>query len=151
MRDLLRQVFFTALMTKSTQGKLFTMKGHVYTHTMDISAFISCAIPPHLERFLLAENKARKTDLSCAFFRMQKAIRGHGLSTSIQMTNLTISTPNGPTTLGYPPNEFARSAKTDTAHRATTLRLALKQKHTPMIFVTQLKRNWPDSTPPSSS
>ena len=64
VRDLLRQRFLTALMTKSTQGNLSTTKGHIYMHTMDIKAFTSCAIPPDLERFLLAEDDAQKTDLS---------------------------------------------------------------------------------------
>ena len=87
VRDLLMQQSLTDLMTKTTSGKLSTMKGQTYTHTMDIRAFTSCAIPPHLARFLLAEDSARKTDLSYAF-RMQRAIRGgNAPSTSIQIKN----------------------------------------------------------------
>ena len=55
-------------MAKSTQGKLATMKGQIYPHTLDVTAFTSCVIPPHLKKCLLAEDDAQKTNLSGAYY-----------------------------------------------------------------------------------
>ena len=52
------------------------MKSLIYTQTIDIRTFTSCAIPPHLKRFLLAEDNAQKTDLSCVFFMIKRATGG---------------------------------------------------------------------------
>ena len=52
------------------------MKGLIYSYALDIRAFTSCAVPPHLERLLLAEDNAQSTDLSNMLFRMQQAIGG---------------------------------------------------------------------------
>ena len=43
---------------------------------MDIRAYTACAIPPHLDNFLLAEDDAKSVDLSPAIFRMHRAIAG---------------------------------------------------------------------------
>ena len=52
------------------------MKGIIYSHTLDIRAFTSPAVSPHLERFLLAEDNAQSTYLSSLLFRVQRAIGG---------------------------------------------------------------------------
>ena len=45
-------------------------------HTLDIRAFTSCSVPPHLEHILLAEDQPISGDLSCAVFRMHRAVGG---------------------------------------------------------------------------
>ena len=52
-RNLLRHQSVEYMATKRTQGKLATLKGSIYPHTLDIRAFTSCPVPPHLENLLL--------------------------------------------------------------------------------------------------
>ena len=75
VRNVLRQQSIKELKTKITQGNLAIMKYFIYCRTLD-KAFTSCVVPPHFERFLIAEDSADSTDLSCILFRMQRAIGG---------------------------------------------------------------------------
>ena len=72
-RDLLRRQSIALMATKLTQGKLAKLKGRIYPHTLDIRAFTSC---PHLQHFLLAEDRACSVDLSGSLFRMHRAVGG---------------------------------------------------------------------------
>ena len=76
VRGLLRQQSLAELRTKKIQGRVAKLKDTIYKHALDIRAFTSCPIPPHLEHFLLAEDNAQATDVSGIMFRMQKAIGG---------------------------------------------------------------------------
>ena len=76
IRNLLRHQSAEYMATKRTQGRLATMKGLLYPHTLDIRAFTSCPVPPHLENLLLSQDKTRLVDLSRALFRMHRAVGG---------------------------------------------------------------------------
>ena len=75
-RDLLRRQSTALMATKLTQGKLAKLKGRIYPHTFDIRAFTSCPVLPHLQHFLLADDRACSVDLSGPLFRMHRAVGG---------------------------------------------------------------------------
>ena len=75
-RELLRRQSTAFMSTKLTQGKLAKFKGLLYPHTLDIRAFSSCSIPPHLYHLLLSEDKVDTVDLSGCMFRMHRAVGG---------------------------------------------------------------------------
>ena len=76
VRGFLKHQLFKEFIAKNVQGRVAKLKETLYKHTLNIKAFISCSIPPHLEHFLLAEDNAQATDLSGIVFRMQRAIGG---------------------------------------------------------------------------
>ena len=96
IRNLLRHQSAEYMATKRTQGILATMKGLLYPHTLDIRAFTSCPVPPHLENLLLSQDKTRLVDLSRALFRMHRAVGGSWteyLKTDEELLRLAVSHP----------------------------------------------------------
>ena len=74
--NLLRHQSVAYMATNPTQGKLASLKGLIYTHALDIRAFTSCPVPPHLENLLLSQDKTGSVDISRALFRMHRAVGG---------------------------------------------------------------------------
>ena len=87
VRGLPKQHSFTELTTKKVQGKVAKLKDTIYKHTLDIRAFTSCSIPPHLEHFLLAEDNAQATDLrACSGCREPLEAHGQNICTPTRVS-----------------------------------------------------------------